>query len=262
VSDPKRWSNDPGALTPPERRAFAAGRRGHEAPPGAHQAVWEGLAATLAASSAAAAAGSGATGVTVAVAMKQLALGALLGAAVAGGAAVYQRASAPRPALSATSLAGSALAPAAEVHSNGAPTVVTPNEVLPAAQPGAALERSLGSSRPPAPAAGAREAAVPYGSGQASFPTGAADASDTAESRRLLAARSLLRSGRASAALSALASIRADFPEGSLAQEREALTIEALLAFGDRAAARARAAAFLARYPESPHVDAVRKALK
>ena len=262
MSDPKRWSDDAGGLTDAERRAFAAGRRGREVPPAAQKAVWEGLASTLGASSGAAAAASGATGVTAAVALKHLALGALLGAAVAGGAAVYQRVSVRHPALGATRPAGSAPVPPAEIQRSGGSPVGATNEVLPAAPSGTAFGRGVGSSRPSAAAPRASEAPAPYGTGQASFPTGAADASDTAESRRLLAARSLLRSGRTGAALSALAAIRVDFPEGALTQEREALTIEALLVAGDRATARARAAAFLERYPGSPHVDAVRKALK
>jgi hypothetical protein len=261
VSDPKRWAEAPEVLTPAERRAFAAGRRGEDAPPIARKAVWEGLAAGLAASSATAV-GSGATGVTAAVVVKHLAIGALLGAAVAGGGAVLQRASGPRPVPRAMPVASSALAPPAAVPSTGAPTAAAANGISLPAPSGVTLERSVGPAHSLAPAPSAREPAVPYGSGQASFPTSAADESDTAESRRLLAARSLLRAGRTSAALDTLAAIRADFPAGSLVQEREALTIEALLASGQRAAARARAAAFLERYPNSPHVSSVRKALK
>jgi hypothetical protein len=194
--------------------------------------------------------------------MKHLALGALLGVAVTVGTTAYQRASDRRPALSAAPHVGSPPAPPAAVQASGPPTVATANEVLPTAVPGAAFEHGVGVPHASAPAPSASEASVPYGPGEASFPTGAADASDAAESRRLLAARSLLHSGRASAALSALAAIRADFPQGSLAQEREALTIEALVASGDRATARARAAAFLEHYPDSPHLDSVRKAVK
>jgi hypothetical protein len=39
-------------------------------------------------------------------------------------------------------------------------------------------------------------------------------------------------------------------------------SIEALLARGDRASARRRALSLVSRYPESPHVSTVRKALK
>ena len=260
MSDPKRWADDPEVLTPAERRAFAAGRRGQGAPPLARKAVWEGLAAALAASSATAA--GGATGMTAAVVVKHLAIGALLGAAVAGGGAVLQRPSDPRPRPRSMPVASSALAPPPAVPSTRAPTTAAANDIAPAAPKEVVLERSARPAHALAPAPSAREPAVPYGSGQASFPTSAADESDTAESRRLLAARSLLHAGRASAALDALAAIRADFPSGSLIQEREALAIEALLASGDRAAARVRAAAFLERYPDSPHASSVRKALK
>ena len=113
----------------------------------------------------------------------------------------------------------------------------------------------------PAPlrAAGSPGISAP-GSGQASFETSSETASS--ESRRLVAARSLLRRGRPQAALEVLTSLAADFPSGALVQEREALTIEALLASGDRRSARRRALGFIARYPESPYAGDVREALK
>jgi hypothetical protein len=48
------------------------------------------------------------------------------------------------------------------------------------------------------------------------------------------------------------------FADGALAQEREALTIEALAHAGRREAASARAVAFLRAYPGSPHAATVR----
>jgi len=69
-----------------------------------------------------------------------------------------------------------------------------------------------------------------------------------------------LRSGRAAAALAALQALERDEPNGLLAQEREALSIQALAALGQRDVARKRAAAFALRYPASPHLSAVRRA--
>jgi hypothetical protein len=81
------------------------------------------------------------------------------------------------------------------------------------------------------------------------------------ESKRVTEARSLLRNGDALGALAVLDRVLVEFPRGVLVQEREALAIEALLALGDRAAARTWASAFLERYPMSPHATAARRAL-
>jgi outer membrane protein assembly factor BamD (BamD/ComL family) len=69
-----------------------------------------------------------------------------------------------------------------------------------------------------------------------------------------------LRAGQASDALKTLQSLERDEPNGLLQQEREALSIQALAALGQRDAARKRAAVFAQRYPASPHLSAVRRA--
>jgi outer membrane protein assembly factor BamD (BamD/ComL family) len=79
------------------------------------------------------------------------------------------------------------------------------------------------------------------------------------EARAVLAARNALRSSDPSSALRALDDARARFPDGSLGQEREALTIEALSRAGRKQAASARARAFLARFPNSPLASNVRR---
>jgi hypothetical protein len=76
------------------------------------------------------------------------------------------------------------------------------------------------------------------------------------------AARGLLRAGRTQDALAALEELRRDLPNGELAQERDALGIEALRLLGRGAEARERAAAFLQRYPASPHAATARRALE
>lgn len=121
------------------------------------------------------------------------------------------------------------------------------------------------ASAPPEPAAAplGSDSTGPTGPSQAAFPS-EADASvlDRAESRRIARARALLRGSNARGALVELEAVRRDFPNGTLAQEREALSIEALLALGEKANARERAGAFLSRYPKSPHAALVRRALE
>jgi hypothetical protein len=50
-------------------------------------------------------------------------------------------------------------------------------------------------------------------------------------------------------------------PHGALAEERDAMRVQALAAVGKRDEARARADAFFARYPQSVHRAAVEKAV-
>jgi outer membrane protein assembly factor BamD (BamD/ComL family) len=83
-----------------------------------------------------------------------------------------------------------------------------------------------------------------------------------AESRRVADARALLLAGDARRALLELEAVRKDFPRGLLAQEREALAIEALGLLGERSEARQRADNFLRQYPGSPHATVVRKFLE
>ena len=73
------------------------------------------------------------------------------------------------------------------------------------------------------------------------------------ESEMILGARRVLRAGDPLRALTLLDAARARFPEGILVQEREALSIEALVRSGQRALATKRAEAFLRAYPKSPH---------
>ena len=74
----------------------------------------------------------------------------------------------------------------------------------------------------------------------------------------ILGARRLLRAGDPAGALTLLDAARTRFPDGGLVQEREALTIEALVRSGQRALATKRAEAFLRDYPKSPHGADVR----
>ena len=81
------------------------------------------------------------------------------------------------------------------------------------------------------------------------------------ESAAVLAIRRTLLAGNAREALTLLARARAEFPHGALAEEREALSVRALMAAGDRDAARLRGEAFLRRFPRSPQAGEVRRLL-
>ncbi|HVZ75155.1 MAG TPA: hypothetical protein VHJ20_22390 [Polyangia bacterium] len=81
----------------------------------------------------------------------------------------------------------------------------------------------------------------------------------SAEQALLDPARGALARHDGAAALALLDQHAHRFPDGALAQEREAMTIHALVLTGDRDRARARAQAFRARYPGSlfgPMIDA------
>ena len=75
----------------------------------------------------------------------------------------------------------------------------------------------------------------------------------SAESALLTQARAQLRNGDVNAAQQVLRTLHKKFPKGMLRQEREVLAIEVLAARGQKDAARQRAQAFVAAYPESPH---------
>ena len=78
--------------------------------------------------------------------------------------------------------------------------------------------------------------------------------SDLADERVLIdQALSALRASQAHDAMVALMSHERRFPRGSLAEERDRLSVEALVQLGRRAQAERRAALFMQRYPNSPH---------
>ena len=263
-TDPVRLL-DGGELTPDERRALGADQVS-TSPVGAKGAIWAALSLKLAAPATAAAAAlssgapataSGASAVatassiTAVALVKSATLGVALGAAVGTGLFFGARSEAPRPAatvvgnrgvgdLGATGVrapfhvaAPSSGAPPAAAASDSAPPVlVTPP---PVERPAPHVEVSAPARAPVQP---------PLES----------------ESRRVARAHALLRAGDAGAALALLDALARDEPNGLLVQEREALVVEALAALGRHDAARARADAFLARFPRSPHTAAVRRA--
>jgi hypothetical protein len=120
--------------------------------------------------------------------------------------------------------------------------------VAPAARAAPPAEPSVVRSAP------AASAAAPLGSAKPS----AAEALRL-ELLQLDRARALVASGRAAAALVVLDGYDRSTPRGALKLEAEALRIDALARSGHAAQSRARAEAFLAKYPHSVLAARVRQ---
>ena len=107
---------------------------------------------------------------------------------------------------------------------------------------------------------------APNVSGRAPAPPRAAVSSSphTLEDERVLldGARAALANGDGPAALAATAAHARKYPDGFLAEEREAIAIQALLLLGRYDEARQREAAFELRYPHSPLLQAVRASIQ
>lgn len=272
MTDPKRWSEDDGELGADELRLLRAGLR-PDVPRGAKRAVWVALAAQLpsavAAATTAAASTGAASALTGAALVKAAGIGVLLGATTVTAVTVVERHATPaRPAAPARALAAASSALRTSPRARGPVAPVTS-----AARPAESVAVPPGASAAPVSPERARTPAasteptrlatpVPGATPVATFPDETARSQHDAESRKVAAARSLLRSGQPRAALLVLDEARRDFPNGELTQEREALAIEALRALGSTTEARRRAEAFLARYPASPHATLVRRALQ
>ena len=139
-----------------------------------------------------------------------------------------------------------------------APVAVTVAPALPSAVETASASTEdaipvddLPSAPPPIVTAAARPPAAPTAS-EAS-PSTLRD-----ELARLQAARRALRAGDATGALSELAAYRQSFPNGTLRAEEAALRIDAEVAAGDTASAKADAARFATNFPTSPEASRIR----
>jgi TolA-binding protein len=110
----------------------------------------------------------------------------------------------------------------------------------------------------PAPAAAARETVImgPGGPGGPGGPSRLA-----AEVALVDRARARLSAGDVTAALAAIEEYHRRFPGGDLEAEADVVTIEAVIAQRNVARARSLAAAFLSRFPRSPHAQRVRSLL-
>jgi Tetratricopeptide repeat len=232
MKDPERLLSATSKVTALERELLTR-LRAAKAPAHAREAAWNGVAAALAATAltSAAAASPTAAGANAALSLTaklaasagaKLALLAVLSAAAVGGGAYWlQRQRTPQPTRRAP-VAAQVDTPAA------APPAVI--QAAAPAEPPATLE-------PPSHAPNKNKEPAPL----------------TEESALLTRARSELRAGARASAQRSLDRLRARFPNGVLAQERDVLSIELLSARGDHASARRAARAFVTRYPDSPH---------
>jgi len=233
-------------------------------------------------------------GFTTSAIVKALGLGAALGVGASVGLTLVNRASSvpsgapPSPAFvvaaptpTALEIVRAAPSPAIERAVEGqlplaarASSAVGAHQPSPTLQPAERPAPSIGSLAPestvgsfpmeretPQPlAARASSAAGAQATSVGSFP---AESALQANSLKLEAAdvaqvRALLGSGRAGEALKLLAASSGRFPGGPLAQEREALTVEALVLSGQTDAAREHAGSFEAKHPMSPLLARVR----
>jgi hypothetical protein len=185
-------------------------------------------------------------------------LGALLAASLVGGAAVgaaaHARWSSPRTVyvdrqepVALASVPGPAAAATASAPSASAsptdPAAQSPR--LPSGTPPSARER-LPAPRPPLPPASAP----------------ARDAPLERERTLLDMSRTALARGDAAAALASLDTHAREFPRGQLAEEREVMTIQALVATRRLSEARQRAAAFRTTYPASALLPVIDEAVQ
>ncbi len=201
------------------------------------------------AASAGAGAGAGAASVGAAGVAKVVAVAvvpALIMSAVAfQGGRVYERAE-----LASVANAQRAVATARPAASEA----TAPPEVVPRSME---LARNDSSRAPPAVVAPRREPtnvkvmAAPVGS--PASPSGSASGSADGEVTLLQQAMARVNAGDARLALELIDEHARRFPDGRLAQEREVLAIQSLLASGDRAGAEARAELFRIKWRTSPH---------
>ena len=255
-------------------------------------ALWKSIAAqvpgALVAPSAAAAAAKGATGL---VALKATLAVVALGGSIWGGhhllTADDRRAhvsSRPTPSPSSTTSRARTAEPAKPTEtakpteptrpaeagraSPNQPSAAVPEPAAPASVPREAIEAPPPASAPRAPRTFLREpagrprpprAALERDQPGASASPTPAESRLGEESQLVLDAREGLRAGHPSLVLRQLEEARSRFPDGTLTQEREALTIEALWRSGQTAAARHRAETFARTYPGSPHAARVQQ---
>jgi hypothetical protein len=240
TSDPERLLAQTGGESALSRELLASFARA-EPPAGARDAAWSSVARQIAllgaasagvsAAAASASAAGGATAPLGAKAMILLKLTAGLGVGAAGvGLVAGSLAEAPAP-IAAQPVTRVAPAP---IPAKREPRVVQAEAV-----------------------SGCRECDVGKAPSSAITPRPPTDAERAdllgRESALLVKARAALRASNVAEASALLSRLESQFPRGMLAQEREVLRIELLAARGDRKSAAARARAFIAANPKSPH---------
>ena len=280
--DPKRWLDDGSGATFEERELLQAGRD-LRMPDTLRKRVWVGVATGLSVIETAAAAGTalqkgaaakGAFTMLSGTAAKGVTALAIASGVGLGVAALRSPSEPPkeshvgrvapsvasRPPLPARSPAEAP--PVAELVPQGEPEhAPSPESAKPASE-------AIKSRTPHGARSTGRPSAAPTPrASDADMPGGepnqeARRASRLAEeSAAVVAIRKTLLSGEPTEALRMLDRARIQFPDGVLGQEREALSVRALVESGQKAAARKRGEAFLRAFPRSPHAAELRALL-
>ena len=283
MSDPKRWLDEGGGATFEERELLQAGRE-LRIPDPLRKSVWAGVATGLTAIETAAAAGAavqkgaaakGAFTVlssTAAKSVTALAIAGSVGLGVASlrsgpepPAAPHVTAVAPQTAAKSPALTkfSAEAPPVAEMLPQRAPQNASPPETVTTPRLEGTKSRALHAARP-----NTRPSAPPAlrGSDDNGKPAEPSQEARRAsrlaeESAAVVAIRKTLLSGESTEALRMLDRARVEFPDGVLGQEREALTVRALVESGQKDAARNRGEAFLRAFPRSPHAAELRALL-
>lgn len=279
MSDPTRWLEELPSDAP-ERELLLAGRAARP-PAGAVDDDWRTLSASLGGAAAGSSATSGirlksvaakaasatlvskaAAAAPWAVTAKWFALGMALGCGVAGASAVVERAShgAVQPARTApvvvvtakaAPIRPSSLRPAARVSRSAEPPSVAVSPAAPVEERRVQSARADVSVRREPPVASEPTALEPEATTEAL----AEQARELAEVKRLIDA------GSASEALRRLTATRRGGAPFALAEERDALYVQALGSAQRRQEAALAAREFLARYPHSPYLEAMQRLL-
>jgi hypothetical protein len=260
MNDPKRWLDDDGVASSEERALLEAGRD-DRIPVALRERVWLGVAAGASAAAVPSAAAAALPKGAVSKGVLSLFTGSLgkglLGVALVSGAGlgVFGLRASKKMASNSTAVPSqpsrtTSIAPIAPPPI--APPVTEPktgDEDLP---PQDVLSPAIVPPRPaPSHATTAKAAS-------GSRP---ADSRLREESAAVLAVRNALVSGDAALALRLLDRARVDFPNGALAEDREALTVRALATGGQKEAAHSRGESFLRAFPKSPYAAEVRAIL-
>ena len=294
MTDPTRWCDDPGDLSPAEQRVLQADAQ-FGPPLHAKSAVWAGIATGLgavgevsakaasaigaangaqgvAAGGAAVAAGPAGLGLGLGTVVKLVLVGVGIGTSLAVAGHYVSSHDAAKTALQNRSTTASPVAPQVShrvAHSSGtqermpqSPRKQTDGESAAneVPLPPTAADRRSEPSEPEVLDHGSVGGLVPSAqSNSEAVPVAVTVSPDAREESQVIgSARSVLRSGDAARALQLLELAERRYPQGVLNQEREALRVEALTRLGRIAEARERAKAFLRAYPTSPYASRVK----
>jgi pimeloyl-ACP methyl ester carboxylesterase len=271
MNDPKRWLDEGGGATFEERQLLDAGRRA-VLPSAFRRRLWLGVATSAIGIGAA----SEAAGAMTSVSSAKGVLAALLGSAAAKGVAALALVGGAGVGVAALRSPPSTVAATAmtqAVRSRAVPPAPAPpatpsDESVPTPIRAAPVRVRTASAKPVVAAVrgDARSAPAGRSSEEEVRPREAPVESRMAtrlreESATILSVRKTLLAGDAVEALRMLDRARTAFPNGSLAEEREALAVRALVASGQNDLARKRGEVFLRVFPRSPHASEVRAVL-